>query len=310
MIDRLLVLAAVGAGVAFSLVGVAYRLGQNRGVPTTAVFAMMTLAGTVFFGLQVPSDQWRDVPATLVLIGVLGGLSQYIVMLLAAEMLRRGPLTAMWCAVNLGFLVNIVYARVFLAEPILPLHVLAMTAGAACVLAAARSQRPAPLADGPSDLAAARRHGSAAVYALLFVSLLMLNTVYPTGLKHLNARPLEGRLSLVMQRQAYLAIGYPVMLACSAVHTLIRTGPRAWAGWGLSIGALAAVGSVVGSACMAVFTQLPAANGFTTSSAVSILSAAIFGAMLFGERRSRAWYATIAFALAAVGLVALASKAA
>jgi hypothetical protein len=216
----------------------------------------------------------------------------------------------MWCAVNLGFLVNIVYARVFLAEPILPLHVLAMTAGVACVLAAAWSQRPAPLAAGSSDLAAATRHGSAAVYALLFVSLLMLNTVYPTGLKHLNARPLEGHLSLAMQKQAYLAIGYPVMLLCSAAHTLVRTGLRAWGGRALPVGALAALGSVVGSYYMAIFTQLPAASGFTTCSAVSILSAAIFGALLFGERRSRAWYATVACALAAVGLVAMASKAA
>ena len=303
-----LVLAAMAAGVLFALVGVAYRLGQSKGIPTTAVFGVMTLVGAVAFASGVPSDAWRQLPVALVVMGVLGGLSQYFVMLLAAAMLRRGPLTTLWCAVNLGFLVNIVYGRVVLSEPILPLHVLAMLAGVACVFAAAMAQRPEAVTAGEPAAPSIHRHGSAAMYGLLFVALLMTNTIYPTGLKQLNARPLDCAFDIPTQRQIYLAVGFTMMAMLSIGHTLVRTGPRAWARWGLPIGALAAVGSVLGSTFMAIFTQLPAVVGFTTCSACSIMAAALFGTAMFGERRSRSWYATVAFALTAVALVALAGR--
>jgi drug/metabolite transporter (DMT)-like permease len=296
--QALLILAAVAAGISSSLIGVAYRLGQGRGMPTAAVLALVALAGTVVFAVRVPADQWPRLPPSLWLLALAAGLSQYGGVLLIAALLRRGSMTAMWCAVNLGFPVSIAYARLFLAEPVRLPHVVATAAAVGCVLAAAQARKPAQ--------AGAKIAGSKAAYGLLFVSLLLANTIMPTGMKHLNASPLECELTVQAQLDAYAALAYAVMCACSVIHVVGRHRLAGWGWWWLAAGALAAVGSVLCTRLIAIFTRLPAAVGFTTCSACSILSAALFGAMLFGERRTRAWYATVILALAAVGLVGLA----
>ena len=286
------------AGVGFGCLGSAYRLGQARGVTPTQIGLVIAAVGCAVFGWRVRGQEW-GAPEVVWVLGIGVGLSQYLVIRLIGPALARGPLSPLWCAVNLGFVVAVVYAAVCLDERPSLAQYAGLAAAAGSVLAASLGQPGTTSPKGP----AGREAGAAAVYGALLLLILGLNGLSPTFLKYLSAQPAAGGISLVAAfADLYYLVFYATLailvfgdlLITRAFHPRIMTL--------LGVGLLGGVGSVVGMGAWALASSLPAAVLFTVSSVVSILVAAVASVAGFGEKRSAAWHVTVGLAIAAVVL--------
>ena len=86
------VLIAALAGVAFSLSGVAVRLGQRHHLHPVHLILVSSVMGMVWFGLEAGGDLLARVPARVWGAGVVAALTQYAAMRLVRETLRLGDL--------------------------------------------------------------------------------------------------------------------------------------------------------------------------------------------------------------------------
>ena len=130
------------SGVAFSLIGISYRMGQPRGIAPGHVMACIAAAGIVIFGVQSAGLPLADVPLLVIALGVAAGLTQYVLVRIMKAALRMGPLSPAWCALALSFLPTIAFSSISLGEKLGLMHGLALIAGIACVLAASACQNP------------------------------------------------------------------------------------------------------------------------------------------------------------------------
>jgi len=310
---------AVLSGVGFGCLGVAYRLGQARGVTPTQIGLVIAAAGCAVFGGTVGSEEWAA-PAVVWVLGIGVGISQYLVLKLIRPALARGSLSALWCAVNLGFIIAVAYAALFLGERPGLLQQAGIAAAVACVAVASAGQQPAEGGLRSSQCRTADR----LAYGLLLLLILVLTGLSPAFLKYLSAHPavaLEGprvlpvgaggadgqaALGGSLMREFghfYYLIFYAVFAVLILADLAITGAIKARMGTAARVGLLGAAGSVVGMWAWAAASPLPAAVLFTVSSVVSLLLAAAVSVTAFGEKRSLAWYATVGLAVAAVVLV-------
>ncbi|MEO8377226.1 MAG: hypothetical protein ABI579_06115, partial [Candidatus Sumerlaeota bacterium] len=103
------------AGFCFGIIGLGYRLGQARGITTPAVVLYISAAGVVFFGAMLGAHPF-DAPARVWILGIAAGIAQYLTIELVAAALKRGPLSPIWCALNLVFVPIIIYSWYALGE--------------------------------------------------------------------------------------------------------------------------------------------------------------------------------------------------
>lgn len=294
---RLHFLAAF-SGVSFTLIGVAYRLGQSRRVTPLQIVLICTGAGAVVFGACAIPSWPRHLPLAVMWGAALAGLTQYATARLIRPILDRGPLSPLVCATALAFLPATVYARFALGEGIHWTQHLGILAGIACVLAASFQQ------DHTSKTKHAR--GSRAVYALLLLTLFIVNSVSYVVLKDLSVRTAaDGRSYLSAYRDTYLFAFYLWIAVPVLLDVWLTRGFRAPVRPWLALGLPAAVGSMGGMWAIAVASQLPAAVVYTLSNITSLVAGSTISVMFFHEKATKAWYAMLALGVAAVALVNL-----
>jgi len=109
------------------------------------------------------------------------------------QALRMGPLSPMWCALNLSFVPVILFAQVFLREPVTLLGILAVAvAVVAVILGSLRGQpgkRPGAAKTASSASASASKPRATRMfilYGLLLFGLLAANSVINIGIKELG----------------------------------------------------------------------------------------------------------------------------
>lgn len=288
------------SGVAFAVMGVAYRHGQARGIHTMHIVAICSPVGALCFGWRAWGDGLSGLPWMVSLAGMAAGVSQFLLLYVIRAALRRGPLASLWCALMLGFVPGIVYSAVVFGEPLgwSEWGAILLAVGA---VAAAASNLP--------DSAEARTSRRPLGYGLLLVLALLLNAVPLLALTDLGHRGIKaqglgdaGAATSLLARfgNVYFFLLYACMTCGIAADQGIVRRPlpalRAW----LPLGLLAAAGSVTGMWLIGRCAFLPAAQVFTLSSVASILAGALFGTALFGEKRNVRWYACIALCCAAV----------
>jgi len=132
------------SGVAFSLIGIAYRMGQPRGIVPAHVMACIAAVGSVVFGVRAAMLPLADVPLVVIGLGVAAGVTQYVLVRVIKAALDKGPLSPAWCALTLSFLPTVAFSSIFLGERVTLMHGLALVAGIACVLAASGCQSSPP----------------------------------------------------------------------------------------------------------------------------------------------------------------------
>ena len=282
-----LLLSVTVSGMAFALIGIAVRFGASRGISAQHVTVISTMVGMLFFGpdaLRILSS--GPVPATIWVLGLAAGVTQYGTVRLIKIALRMGPLTPLWCAQMLAFVPVIVFSGFFLGERILPVHIAALLLASLSILFAALNQ------DAPASGTQPR---SVWLYGLVLAAALGLNSIGNMSVKALSSllAPSGDNLLSVYGGLFYFLMYLIIWLGVVVELLATRRKPDSWPLM-LVLGLTSGLGSVCGVTAIRAGMTLPAAVTFTLSSTTSILCAALAGALLFGEKRTRWWWATIA----------------
>jgi drug/metabolite transporter (DMT)-like permease len=287
------------AGAGFAAIGVAYRMGERRGISAPHILAVVALAGTIVFAMRSNLAAW-NVPLAVWVWGVLSGVTQFAAVKLIGPALRRGPLSPLWCAVSLGFVPAVLYAAVVWGERVAGMQMLAVAAGVACVVAA--SINPKPQA-GEARARNAGHFGRILAYGLLLVTIFVVNSTITVAMTDLGKRPGSGAAAYGQRYGAeYLMLLYASLGACILVDNVI--GRRGLPGRAvLLLGPLAAVGSIVGldmqSRCLIWY---PPAVVLAVAGVSAIVLVAVLSVIIFKERPTAFWLATIALGVGAVVL--------
>lgn len=290
------------SGILFALIGFAYRRAQSRGLPTTAVVVYMAGIGALVFSAKalLGDAAFGDVPARVWVLAVASGFFQYATIKFAGWALARGPLSPMWCALNLVFVPVIAYAAIFLGESVDAMKAI----GVACAVA---SVVVGSLAGGGGEGGAKPRGLSAtAVYSAILVGALLSNSVLHGSLKDLGAYAMaDGRMAIDAFGDHYLGVMYFFMAAPTAIELAIEKRKAALSPFAVGTGLLAAVGSLGGVWFLALASSYPAAIVFTLSAVLSLVGGALSSVFFFGERASPTWFAMMGLAVGSVVLVSV-----
>ncbi len=296
------------AGGGFSLVAIAYRLGQPRNIIPLDMLGICGAIGAVLFaGLGMRIGSIADVPAQVWLWGLVGGLGQYVAIKMLGCALRIGPLSPLWCVLSLAFVPTLVYARVFLTEDLLPLQYLAIAASILCVLVA--SIRPAE--DAAADEGAASTITAAAVraarlrtgliYLALLLAIFMINSLLPIGQRVLGElKAADGRGFNLLYGHWFLATVYAMLAVCALLDAVATGRTQASRRALLALGVLAGAGSMSGLGLLNLCSS--SAIVYAVAGITQILIVAVISVIAFGERTSATWYAALALGVLAVAL--------
>ena len=152
---------AVLGGTAFTAVGISYKFGESRNVRPVQIMLILASIGTVIYGLRATGVDWRAMPLRVAFYGLAVGATQYLALRLIQVLLRLGPMSAMWCAVSLSFLLVVVFEYVAYYEAPSVMQTAGIACAVGCVVLAAMSHRPKPSAgdlSGPTASELPARH--------------------------------------------------------------------------------------------------------------------------------------------------------
>jgi drug/metabolite transporter (DMT)-like permease len=286
------------SGIAFAIVGVAYRRGQQRGVPAMHVVFHMGIWGALFFLIEGEAVQWREAPALIFGVGLAAGLTQWATAFLIGVTLQLGPLSPMWCALNLTFVPVTLYSAFAFDESVSGIKLLGLALAVASVVLASMRVRE-PREEVP-------RRVTAPIYGLLLVALLLVNSVMHASIKHLGTVLLpSGETAMDGFRPVFFVCVYLAMIIPIGIEHAMRRDGRAFTKSGWVCGGLAGLGSIGGVGFLALSAHLPGAVVFTLSAVFSLLGGTLASVLFFGECATPSWWAMMICAVAAVVLVSL-----
>jgi len=273
------------SGVSFAFIPLAYRLGQPASINPMIVNTSMGVFGTIFFAVQCRGECFQA-PIRVWVAAVIAGGSQYLTARLVRLALGRGPVASFWCACSLGFLVVVGYAWAFLGERIGAFQSAAVGCGVASVVVASFTLDRSPGANA--------RRGNRWAYGALLAAILLLNGGMGSAIKDLSAQATtSGQTMLATYRNLFFLVAYAVLGALGAADVAAGGGLRASWKKILPVGLLAGISSTVGMILLALAASHPAAVVFTINSTTAILVAAVLLAVLFKEKVTAAWCATV-----------------
>ena len=291
---KLVGFAAV-SGAAFTLIGFAYRMGKGRSVTPIQILLVVCLFGGTFFGVKSFAGGWAPPPLQVCLLGLMAGLAQYIVVKLIRLGLERGGLSAVWCALSLGFLVPAVYGVLWMGELLTALQYAGVGCGVGCVIAASWKS-------DQSQQGQISKTSSPVFFALILFCILILNGLLPLSIKEVSSLGVATKIDHLSSFFFLLN----VVLGGSILIDQIATG--SWRSLRRDIfylGPMAGLGSVTGLLLLAKASVLPASVVFTVNGISGICTVAVVSAIGFGEKVDLRWISTIGLGLACVALLNL-----
>lgn len=294
------------SGMSIALIGVAYRLGQARGVRPLEVLGACCLLGTAMFATSFAREGGRvaDMPVSLWAWGLAAGLGQYAAVRLFGTALRYGPLAPAWCVVSLNFVPTMVYGAFFLSERLSILQYLGMAASVACVVVA--SMKPEPKSQtGPSSALPAMGRSGRLVYLAILATIFVVGSLLSIALRDVSEhKALLGTDLFARHKDFVLLLCYVTLMVCALLDAglagRLRTSPRTLAALGL----LAGIGSVGGLSILSLCAG--SAVAFAIAGIAQILAVALISVLAFREQPTANWYGTIALGVAAVALASAA----
>lgn len=290
------VLLAGLSGVSLSLIGIAFRIGQSQNVVPLHIATSIGICGAIFFGIQMNPDYLGQIPLFIYGLALLNALGQILSMELTKIGLKKGPLSPVWCALNLTFLVVIIYSAIFFKETISVFQYLALLAGILCVIAASN------LGKTESDKNQIISLRDKILYGLMLILILLGNSVVFITIKDLGTRVIPGSNSTYLSAylpNIYFILYLTMAIVCGLVAFFQKIKPVSGVAL-VKIGLMAGVGSIAGLFLLSLCAALPAALVFTINGMITILGGTLASVFFFGEPRTKAWYATIGFGVLAV----------
>ena len=284
------ILTAVAAGFAFSLTGIAFRIGERGGASPLQVMTPACSIAFLIFGVQA-IKVWDRVDWVFCFWSVATGLTQYGLIKLVKPTLKRGPLSPMWCALMLSFVPTILYAWLFLGDRFTWWGLLSMLAALEAVFAAAG-------ATDTKNAGGESRGRQKVIYGVLLIVLLLMNSEANIANKTLQARtPDFDSVVCVYLALLYWGLIVPAWIEAAAVNRINFRSKYLYLAAGI-----AAIGSMGGMALQNIVIGYSAALVFTVICASSILFGAVMSVVICKEKRTLSWYLAIFGALAAIFL--------
>ncbi len=299
-----LVLLAGLSGICLSLIGISFRIGQNRGVIPLHISMCMGIAGALFFGVQVNWSDFGELPTFVWILALLTTAGQIGAMHLVRICLTKGPLSPLWSAMNLTFLPVIIYSALVFSEGISLTGYAALLAAVICVVFASQTGSTTP--ETADDRQRSLRIKM--VYGGLLLLVLIGNSLVFVVLKDLGTRTIgDGSQATFLMK--YLPPIYFLMYSSLAVFSgftawIQKAVPQRYSdlAW---LGIMAAGGSISGLLLIKICMPLPAGLLFTINGMITILGGVIASVVFFGESMKPSWWGTVGFGLLAVLLANL-----
>ena len=294
------ILITIISGIGFGLIGIMFRYGQNKNVIPIHISMIMGVAGAIFFGFQVNWQQFWSLPTIVIVLPIISALGNLISMHFTKVSLSKGPLSPLWCAMNLTFLTVVIYSTMMFSEKILPFQFVALLTGIICVVLAST------LGNQISSDTKDRSIKDILIYGSALLIVLLGNSTAFVVIKDLSTRTIGMASSATYMAEYRSAIYFLMYLSmaitCFGLTMMQKAKPDSYKDLFL-IGSVAAIGSIVGMLLLGYAAALPAAMIFTINGMVAILVGVIVSVVAFGEPRTRNWYATVAFGIVTVILI-------
>jgi drug/metabolite transporter (DMT)-like permease len=280
------------SGLCFALIPIGIRAGTARRVePRHLLLAAMPLCALV----MLPGALAAQAPLAVWLSGLAIGICQFGAIVILRWGLRHGPLSPLWCAQMLGFVVAVLWGWWAWSEVLSASRWLAVLAALGSVVAAAWTT-------GGGERSGPRR---VLPYAMALAAVWLLNGATNAVLKSLAMHPADAGGDLMsVHGDAVLVAMYAAIAAGAAADLALRP-LRAPPGPTAICALLVAVGSLGGLALLRLCLNEPAATVFTVNTAASLLTATGLAWIIWRERPSRNGWISLACALAAVIAAAL-----
>lgn len=294
------IILAMLSGLAFAVIGIMMRLGQSKNVVPLHIAMCMGIVGAIYFGVQINWAEW-NVPLYVVLMALGGTVGLIGNMIFTKLALNKGPLSPLWTATNLTFIVVTLYAALMFSEKITLMPGLALIFGVICVIFAAN------LGDAPKESDSGKKPlGMKIEYAVLLFLVLVGNSFSFVVIKDLATRLIPDTsvsyLSLYRPHMYFIMYSSMAVASFVIVQFIDKTKPVSYK-WVWLYGLIAASGSVLGMVLLSsVAGKLPASVVFTLNSIVCILAGCIVSVLAFKEKIKPAWWATVGFGIVAVVL--------
>jgi len=295
------------SGVCISIIGVTYKVGALFPEPVEPMQVMVVLSavGFVFFLVRLlRRADWRQMvrgPGSrgVWIGGTFTGIGQY----LAAALIHVGlqsnlPLTPVWCALSLSFVVVIVYSRMVFHERLDGAKLLALAAAAGCIVASTLNAPQDPVAEAGEGTPLAAS-GLLLVSGLL-VGIVLCNASTQVIMKELGMRRVGDQSMMQHGRELYMVLLYAFLTVGTAGHCIMHGLSPTWTSVGL--GLVASVGSIGGLILLTACVSAPAAVVFTLQGIASIVAASVISVLALGERANELWVVTMVLATAAIVL--------
>jgi len=297
-----LVALAALSGISFSLIGITFRIGQNRGVIPLHISMCMGIAGAIFFGLQVNWSDFGGLPLFVWIMALLTTLGQIGAMHLVRICLGMGPLSPLWSAMNLTFLPVIMYSAIVFSEKISFTGYATLVAAVICVLFASQAGDESPAKDDSSSKSGL---GKKSIYGGLLLLVLLGNSMVFIVLKDLGTRMID-----TSSEMTYLSAYMPPIYFLMYSSLALFSGITAWMQKAVPnrysdlvwLGIMAATGSISGLLLIKTCMSLPGSLLFTINGMLTILGGVIASVIFFGESMKPSWWGTVGFGLLAVFL--------
>ncbi len=290
-------LFAVLSGMAFCIGAILFKVGQNRDLTPMQILMIAAAVGTAVFVFPATETPLDEVPAIVFILAIAAGVSQYFLVTLIRLALKFGAMSAMWCAVSLMFVPVIFYSWLAWGQGLTIYKTLGACAAVACVITATEANRQSHRTHEHLHMSYRR----AAAYLGLLVVIFLVNGISAGTQFDLSQRTTAaGRKLLDQYGMVYYLVFYATIFVATAADLAIRRKlmPAVRKGWWMGI--LTGFGSTAGMYIVGLASIAIGSITFALCGAAGILTTAIAGAIFFKEKRSLAWYATIALGVAAV----------
>ena len=145
-------------------------------------------------------------------------------------------------------------------------------------------------------------------YGAVLVSVLVLNSLNSIAIKTLgmNAGPALP-VQTSRDNNLFLPIMYATCFLAALADLLWHRNPNLAVGAMVGFGAMAAFGSIIGMALLAMCASAPAGVVFTLSGISGIVTATLVSVLFLGEHAGIGWYGTIGLGIVSILCGALSS---
>ena len=291
------ILLSLLSGLLNGLGGIGYKVADLGKVNAIQSAAMLSLGGTLFFGIRaLLGSEWQHLTWELAGLTLAIGLCQYLGLVLLALGFRLGPLSLLWCSASLQFMPAMLFAWLVYDEPITLCQWLGLIPLTGAIASASLGGNASPSASSRTRILP---------FLLILISLPFLFSSVGVGMKFGNYHQVPGQPDAMLRLagNVFISLVYLVMLLLNATDLTLR---RRWhfSRLGMIGSLLTTVPIVLSFVVQLHIVAAPSALVFALSTSMSMFSTAMLSTTFLHEQRTPQWYATLLCSILAVILMA------